>query len=601
MHDSAAAVLVAEPGPKPISDESLSRRRTALLEEIETFADRLAHRPDEGGIAAPIEDLEQLRKLGLLTAFLDVEEGGLALGDPSGQATLLRLLAAIGGADLVLGRLLEGHVNALLLTRTFGSREQWIRAAENARQGRLFGVWNTGAPEVLRLEPQDHGAYQLRGVKTFASGAKFVARPIVTAALPEGGWQMTMPRMDEASVAHELKFNESFWTPMGMEGSESFEVDFTGVPLQAEDLIGLPGDFYRDPLFRGGAIRFAAVHAGAVIRLHSSFAEWLRDRGRGEDPYQLTRLGELSLLAREAALWVERAGVESAQNLSDDVPKHAAEQVVEFANAMRVAVERIATTSLRHVTMGVGAHGLLRPQRFGRTIRDLTMYLRQPAPDQTLAEVGRAALRNLNIRSDGAAHGLWSGKEKAASIPASYFDEVYAKSTDPWGFETSPYEAEKYEATLRTLSEQRYHHALEVGCSIGVLTRKLAARCDSLLSVDVSEAALATAQNRCADLPQVRLERRPIPSEMPAGSFDLIVVSEVAYYWDKAQVQQAADAFAAQQKAGAQLLLVHFTELVPDYPLTGDQAHAYFLSRPEWRSVTGSRQPRYRMDLLERL
>ncbi len=82
-----------------------------------------------------------------------------------------------------------------------------------------------------------------------------------------------------------------------------------------QDLIGNPGDFYRDPMFYGGTIRFAAVQAGAVLRLHAMFAQWLEERGRADDPYQTcTRLGDIAISAQEAVLWIERAAAVADQS-----------------------------------------------------------------------------------------------------------------------------------------------------------------------------------------------------------------------------------------------------------------------------------------------
>ena len=118
------------------------------------------------------------------------------------------------------------------------------------------------------------------------------------------------------------------------------------------------------------------------------------------------------------------------------------------------------------------------------------------------------------------------------SLPPGYFDDVYRANPDPWGFTTSPYESGKYAATLAALPRPRYANAFEAGCSIGVLTARLAPRCNRLLAIDVSEDALAQARARCAAFPHVRLERRLLPGEFPDadGPFDLILVSEVGYY-----------------------------------------------------------------------
>ncbi len=186
------------------------------------------------------------------------------------------------------------------------------------------------------------------------------------------------------------------------------------------------------------------------------------------------------------------------------------------------------------------------------------------------------------------------------SLDAKYFDDVYAAHDDPWSFETSDYERAKYAHTLQSLPRDRYERALEVGCSIGVLTQQLAPRCGRLLSVDVAEKALAQARERCRSLPQVEFQKMNIPEEFPSGLFDLVLVSEVAYYFSRPDLERFADSLAAAQPHGADLVLVHFTPVVADYPATGDEVHDYFLGRPEWHSLVASRQERYRLDVLRR-
>ncbi len=187
------------------------------------------------------------------------------------------------------------------------------------------------------------------------------------------------------------------------------------------------------------------------------------------------------------------------------------------------------------------------------------------------------------------------------SLARKYFDALYAARADPWEFESSPYEEAKYAATLGALPRPSYANTLEVGCSIGVFTRQLAARCEQLLAVDVSKAALAKARARCADLPQVIFEQRDASKEFPAGRFDLILVSEVAYYFSMPDLETfRTNVYAALLPRG-QLLLVHYTGET-NYPLTADQVHGAFLAWEEgkWRSLTGGRSEGYRLDLLEK-
>ena len=578
----------------PAASRNLTPER--LLRRAQVLADELAQRPNLGLQTAPMREMERFARLGLLTAPLSRELGGLGLGiEPGTHGTLLRLLAVVGSADLALGRIYEGHVNGLLLVQRYGSRAQQEELADDCRAGLLSGVWNTGTPDKMHLHHHGEG-FRYEGQKTFATGAAFVQRPIVTAEIPHCGWQMTMPRMDQLGA----QIDRSFWHPLGMESSESFGVDFTGRAIPACQLIGNPGDFYRDPMFFGGAIRFSAVQAGAILRLHSLFAQWLEEDRRGENPYQLTRLGEVAISAQEAVLWIEKAGAVAEQSFYREEPDHIA-RMNECADMTRLAIERIGTSVMQRVVAGVGAHGLLQPHRFERVVRDLTMYLRQPVADYTLATVGRTALKKTLRRAEGAAGGFWSGAADADSLPPRYFERIYAKKHDPWEFETSDYEAEKYRITLAALPRDRYENAVEVGCSIGVLTQRLAERAEHLLGLDVSDRALDRARERLAEEPHVDFACMQVPHMLPDDCFDLIVVSEVAYYWTRPDLEHAADELAERHDRGGHLVLVHLTEFVPDYPQTGDQVHDYWTGRPEWRTVHHARHERFRIDILERL
>ena len=187
------------------------------------------------------------------------------------------------------------------------------------------------------------------------------------------------------------------------------------------------------------------------------------------------------------------------------------------------------------------------------------------------------------------------------SLQPGYFDNVYAANADPWDFATSEYEQRKYSDTVGHLPRPRYDNAFEVGCSIGVLTALLAPRCTSLLSIDVSETALSIASKRCAALSNVRLQRMHFPEQQPDSMFDLVVVSEVAYYWGLADLETAMDQIAAHHLTDGHLILVHWTPFVADYPLTGDQVHDLWLRRSEWDPISDERRPQYRISLLRRI
>jgi SAM-dependent methyltransferase len=190
------------------------------------------------------------------------------------------------------------------------------------------------------------------------------------------------------------------------------------------------------------------------------------------------------------------------------------------------------------------------------------------------------------------------------TLTPDYFDAVYTANEDPWQFATSPYERDKYAATLAALPKPMYESGFEIGCSIGVLTQQVALRCHHLLAIDVNDAALNQARKRLADQPQVRLEKMVLPAEFPAASFDLILLSEVGYYWSMEDLLQAQAKIIDHLQPGGQLLLVHWTPHVHDYPLTGDQVHDAFMAKTgtgqPLRHLFHKREEKYRLDLFEK-
>lgn len=181
-----------------------------------------------------------------------------------------------------------------------------------------------------------------------------------------------------------------------------------------------------------------------------------------------------------------------------------------------------------------------------------------------------------------------------------YFDALYAADADPWRFETSAYEAAKYADTVAALPRPRYASAVEFGCSIGVLTERLAARADTLLGIDVAQAAIDRAAARCAALPHVSFARMRLPDDLPEQRFDLLMLSEVLYYFDAPTLDRLACRLSEIAVDGANLVLVHWLGPTPDYPLTGDTAVSTFVAAAAgWTEVIRQeRRSDYRLDVL---
>jgi hypothetical protein len=185
------------------------------------------------------------------------------------------------------------------------------------------------------------------------------------------------------------------------------------------------------------------------------------------------------------------------------------------------------------------------------------------------------------------------------STTRSYFEQMYRDTSDPWGFESSPYEQHKYGVTVASLPRARYRSAFEPGCSIGVLSELLAARCDRLLSSDIIPSALQRAEERFREQPHVRVEERAIPGQWPTGPFDLVVLSEIAYYFDEADLRQVMASVTGSTTPGAHIVGVHWRG-VTDYPLSGDEAHRIMGDTPGLAAVVHHLEEQFVLHVWER-
>lgn len=190
---------------------------------------------------------------------------------------------------------------------------------------------------------------------------------------------------------------------------------------------------------------------------------------------------------------------------------------------------------------------------------------------------------------------------RTQTIAPDYFEAMYRADPDPWRFRTSGYEREKYADTLGALTRPRYARGLEIGCSIGVFTAQLAARCDALLAIDGSETALDTARAACAAFAHVRFAARTVPDGFPEGRFDLIVLSEVLYYLHGADLDRVAARCLDALEPGGDLVLCHWLGET-DYPLTGRDATERFVGAMLRPPLTHAvlRNGTYRLDRLSR-
>jgi predicted TPR repeat methyltransferase len=181
----------------------------------------------------------------------------------------------------------------------------------------------------------------------------------------------------------------------------------------------------------------------------------------------------------------------------------------------------------------------------------------------------------------------------------AHFQRLYNASADPWNYRASGYEQAKYRQSVAILGTRHFRSGFEVGCSIGILTRLLACRCDALLGVDVIEKPLQDARELNLDQPHVRFLRMQVPGEWSDEKFDLIVLSEVLYFLSRTDLIRLADRVGATLERDGVVLLVNWRGKSDD-PLTGDEAATLFIQHTRrWLSRKKEvLKKAYRLDLL---
>jgi alkylation response protein AidB-like acyl-CoA dehydrogenase len=381
----------------------------ALVPALQEDAARL-----DAQVAFPQSGFSALRRLGVLTASVSPANGGLGLGYGAGGAlALLRLFALLGSGSLPVARLYEAHVNALQLIERYAAPQLAMRAARDAAEGHVFALWVTD-PHGSTLALQPHGAgFVLEGGKAFCSGAGVVTRALITAEL------QSATRMLVVSLEPGMRVAPSPIRLGGMRAAITGSIDFSGMAIAPEALLGEDGDYLREPVFSAGAWRGSACALGGLAALVALHREEIRRRGRDADPHQRARFGQLLIAHETARLWMREAALRACL---EDGPS---DEIVAYVNLARIAVETACLDAMRLTQRSLGLGAFIAGSRAEILCRDLGVYLRQPAPDETLdtaaayffradAVTRRAFFKLSAHRCDGAA-GRAAGVDSGAA------------------------------------------------------------------------------------------------------------------------------------------------------------------------------------------
>lgn len=345
--------MTADPVPRSEDDDDIVARLTAL-----GFGYDAAPR-------FPLQSLQCLRDAGYHRRFAPADAGGEPFaGARSRHAAMLEALRRVGRGDLSVGRLFEGHVNALLLFDWYGSAAQkaWLGAA--LHRGAWFGVWATeAAPGVKMVEGTPP---TLAGEKIFASGAGGLDYALVTVALAQGDRRLVILQADDLA-----RVDLGGWRVRGMRASQSGRYAVTGIEVEPWQLLGSAGDYDRDPRFTAGAWRFCAVQLGGIEALVIEIRRALNGQ-RDADPLARARFADAVVAMRTAGFWVGEAARRAADNHAD---------APAIARLARGVVETAGFAIIEAAARILGTRSAFDGELADKVSRDLSLYLRQAGAD----------------------------------------------------------------------------------------------------------------------------------------------------------------------------------------------------------------------------
>jgi alkylation response protein AidB-like acyl-CoA dehydrogenase len=296
-----------------------------------------------------------------------VEAGLDRLPLPGSGRSLERFqaLAEVGGHDLGLCKLYEGHTDALAIIRQLGG---------SPTPGSTWGMWAAEPPQArVKVSPQGQSIV-LNGCKAWCSGAAVLSHGLLTAWDEQDRQQLVAVALDQPGVS----ITDQGWHAVGMGATGSVDVLFDGARAHA---IGQPGDYLQRPGFWQGGVGIAACWYGAA----QSIAERLRSHcAHREEPHALAHLGAVDSALQAAAVVLR----DSALSI-DATPLDNAELL---ARRVRAVVEHSAEQVILHVGHALGAGPYCKDRQFARLIADLPVFLRQSHAERDLAALGRQVI-----------------------------------------------------------------------------------------------------------------------------------------------------------------------------------------------------------------
>jgi len=351
---------------------------------------RLRARSQDNHAGNLLEDIDELRDAGWIAACLPEADGGRGWGCiPQATKEATGALWTLGRANLAVGRLFEGHMNAVKLVHLYAKRDQAQRLFEQVRNGALWGVWGANLPAGPVAINSAGDDAQLTNAKQFASGLGVVSQAVITIQVDEPGVG-ARTQLAIAPVDDKTRQDAEPWQMSGMRATRSGHFDFNGLELAECELLGEPDAYFREPYFEGGVWRYCAVQAGGAEALYEAYRNHLLTIDRDSDHFQRARIALCAEAVTTARLWVQHASLTVESTTPDPA---SAIQSLMARDVVEKCCLRIISETERG--MGMAAHQIGSDTE--RMRRDLRLYLCQAAPD---AKRQRIAEYHLNVDID---------------------------------------------------------------------------------------------------------------------------------------------------------------------------------------------------------
>lgn len=352
-----------------------TRDRGSLVKTFENIALGAAGRDAAPGFPeGPLRDLASAGVLGM-TAPSRGEVRGVAFEEE------WRVLRAAAGADGSVGRILDGHFNAVERVSVLAPEPLRSAELEAVAAGELrLGVWGAdpipGEGEPARLSGDGN---TVSGVKTFCSGSTGLDRAVVLVRRSDG--EQGPPLVAYVDLSEGVEIDTGWFRGSGMRSSESHRVIFDRTPVLA--VLGEPGELLREPYFSRDAVRTAVTWAGiADLAVHSAL-DVLAAKTADREPDDLVSLAAGRLLTARGTIdrWLEfaaaRADADPEASLSG------------FSTQLREAVASSCREILDEAARAVGSLPFATAGPLDRARRDLELFLLQHRLEPALTRRGR--------------------------------------------------------------------------------------------------------------------------------------------------------------------------------------------------------------------